>query len=278
MSNRITNKLSSFFLKIFTVGNRFSPKDFFDRLKKYAVEGIGIFIVISSSFYVENKGIEYEMTKSYLEMLYAFKKDIIETKDYADDFLNNLDEEVDIYEKQLEKWSYDNDSVFISSFEDKDGKYYYPPIAYFNNYNPFIPSKRGQKIFEMGGVDFELLNSSISESINEFYDKTLYYLEVNSTSYEKKYIQDFEDRVVKVWARDLDNVNITENEFWIKNRLYLQKDKVIYSLIKFRLNLWEEELYQIGEIRKDLDETLLDVNDLIKVMEDDVYFIYWKLY
>jgi len=103
-------------------------------------------------------------------------------------------------------------------------------------------------------------------------------LEVNSTSYEKKYIQDFEDRVVKVWARDLDNVNITENEFWIKNRLYLQKDKVIYSLIKFRLNLWEEELYQIGEIRKDLDETLLDVNDLIKVMEDDVYFIYWKLY
>lgn len=265
-------------MKIFTVGNRFSVRDFYDRLKKYAVEGIGIFMVISFSFYVENKGGEYEMTKSYLEMLHAFKKDILETKNYADNFMSNLKEEGEIYRLQLDKWNVDNDSVFITSFEDEDGKYFYPPIAYFNNYNPFIPSKRGQKIFEMGGVDFELLNNSVSESINEFYDKTLYYLEENSTSYEKKYIQDFEDRVVKVWARDLDNVNITENEFWIKNRLYLQKDKVIYSLIKFRLNLWEEELYQIGEIRKDLDETLLDVNDLIKVMEDDVYFIYWKLY
>ena len=55
MSYRNTNKFKSFFLKIFTVGNRFSVRDFYDRLKKYAVEGIGIFIVISFSFYVENK-------------------------------------------------------------------------------------------------------------------------------------------------------------------------------------------------------------------------------
>jgi len=278
VSYRNTKKFKSFLLKIFTVGNRFSVRDFYDRLKKYAVEGIGIFMVISFSFYVENKGGEYEMTKSYLEMLHAFKKDILETKNYADNFMSNLKEEGEIYRLQLDKWNVDNDSVFITSFEDEDGKYFYPPIAYFNNYNPFIPSKRGQKIFEMGGVDFELLNNSVSESINEFYDKTLYYLEENSTSYEKKYIQDFEDRIVKVWSSDIGNIELTKNRFWIDNRRYIQKDKVLYNLIKFRLGLWDEELYQLEGIVDDLNSTLEKVETVIQEMEDEVYFVYWKLY
>ena len=278
MSYRNTKKFKSFLLKIVTVGNRFSVRDFYDRLKKYAVEGIGIFIVISFSFYVENKGNEYEMTKSYLEMLHAFKKDILETKNYADNFMSNLKEEGEIYRVQLDKWNVNNDSVFISSFEDKDGKYFYPPLAYFNNYNPFIPSKRGQKIFEMGGVDFELLNNSVSESINEFYDKTLYYLEENSTSYEKKYIQDFEDRIVKVWSSELGKIELTNNQFWIDNRRYIQKDNVLYNLIKFRLGLWDEELYQLEGIVNDLNSTLENVETVIQEMENEVYFIYWKLY
>lgn len=278
MSYRNTNKFRSFFLKIFTVGNRFSLRDFYDRLKKYAVEGIGIFIVISFSFYVENKGGEYEMTKSYLEMLHAFKKDILETKNYAENFMSNLKEEGEIFRVQLDKWNVNNDSVFITSFEDEDGKYYYPPMAYFNNYNPFIPSKRGLKIFEMGGVDFELLNNSVSESINEFYDKTLYYLEENSTSYEKKYIQDFEDRIVKVWSSDLGKIELTKNQFWIDNRRYIQKDNVLYNLIKFRLGLWDEELYQLEDIVNDLNRTLEKVETVIQEMEDEVYFVYWKLY
>lgn len=278
MSYRNTKKFKSFLLRIFTEGNRFSVRDFYDRLKKYAVEGIGIFIVISFSFYVENKGGEYEMTKSYLEMLHAFKKDILETKNYADNFMSNLKEEGEIYRVQLDKWNVDNDSVFITSFEDEDGKYFYPPIAYFNNYNPFIPSKRGQKIFEMGGVDFELLNNSVSESINEFYDKTLYYLEENSTSYEKKYIQDFEDRIVKVWSSDIGNIELTKNQFWIDNRRYIQKDKVLYNLIKFRLGLWDEELYQLEDIVNDLNRTLEKVETIIQEMEKEVYFVYWKLY
>ena len=278
MSYRNTKKFKSFLLKIFTLGNRFSVLDFYDRLKKYAVEGIGIFMVISFSFYVENKGGEYEMTKSYLAMLHAFKKDILETKNYADNFMSNLKEEGEIYRLQLDKWNVDNDSVFITSFEDEDGKYFYPPISYFNNYNPFIPSKRGQKIFEMGGVDFELLNNSVSESINEFYDKTLYYLEENSTSYEKKYIQDFEDRIVKVWSSDIGNIELTKNQFWIYNRRYIQKDKVLYNLIKFRLGLWDEELYQLEGIVDDLNSTLEKVETVIQEMEDEVYFVYWKLY
>ena len=130
----------------------------------------------------------------------------------------------------------------------------------------------------MGGVDFELLNNSVSESINEFYDKTLYYLEENSTSYEKKYIQDFEDRIVKVWSSDLGKIELTKNQFWIDNRRYIQKDNVLYNLIKFRLGLWDEELYQLEDIVNDLNRTLEKVETVIQEMEDEVYFVYWKLY
>jgi hypothetical protein len=263
--------------KLFTLGNKFSLKDFIDRLKKYAVEGIGIFIVISFSFYVENKGTEYEMTKSYLEMLFAFKKDIIETKEYSIDFRDNLKEEVEAYENQLARWNVQNDSIFISSFEDKDGKYFYPPLAYFNNYNPFIPSKRGYSIFKLGGVDFELLNNSISEEINEFYEKTLFYLIENSTDYEKKYIQDFEERIINNWSNDIDVSNLMENDFWIKNRRYIQNDKSMLALIKFRLNLWSEELDQMDEILDGIQVTLDNLNDIIQEMEDDYYFIYWRI-
>jgi len=275
---RNTNKLKSFLLKIFTLGNRFSVTDFYDRLKKYAVDGIGIFIVISFSFYVENKGGEYEMTISYLEMLHAFKKDILETKNYADNFLSGLKEEAEIFRVQLDRWNVNNDSVFITTIEDEDGKYFYPPIGYFNNYNPFIPSKRGQKIFEMGGVDFELLNNSVSEVINKFYDNTIYYLEENSTSYEKKYIQDYEDRIVKVWSSDLGKIELTNNQFWIDNRRYIQKDNALYNLIKFRLSLWDEQLSQLEGIVNDLNTTLENIEIVIQEMEDEVYFVYWKLY
>ena len=218
------------------------------------------------------------MTISYLEMLHAFKKDILETKNYADNFLSIKKDEAEAFRDQLDRWNVNNDSVFITSIEDEDGKHFYPPLGYFTNYNPFVPSKRGKKIFEMGGVDFELLNNSISESINYFYDNALYYIVENSTSYEKKYIQDFEDRIVKVWSSDIGNIELTKNQFWIDNRRYIQKDKVLYNLIKFRLGLWDEELYQLEVIVDDLNSTLEKVETVIQEMEDEVYFVYWKLY
>ena len=46
MSSATSHKKDGFLTKLFTLGNKFSIKDFIDRLKKYAVEGIGIFIVL----------------------------------------------------------------------------------------------------------------------------------------------------------------------------------------------------------------------------------------
>jgi hypothetical protein len=49
------------------------------------------------------------------------------------------------------------------------------------------------------------------------------------------------------------------------------------ALIKFRLNLWSEELDQMDEILDGIQVTLDNLNDIIQEMEDDYYFIYWRI-
>ena len=68
-----------------------------------------------------------------------------------------------------------------------------------------------------------------------------------------------------------------ENDFWIKNRRYIQNDKSMLALIKFRLNLWSEELDQMDGILDGIQVTLNNLNEIIQEMEDDYYFIYWKI-
>ena len=49
------------------------------------------------------------------------------------------------------------------------------------------------------------------------------------------------------------------------------------ALIKFRLNLWSEELDQMDGILDGIQVTLNNLNEIILEMEDDYYFIYWKI-
>ena len=91
-------------ISIFTLGSKFRLIDFTDRLKKYTVEGIGIFIVISFSFYVENSGVEYGVTQNYLQMLNVFKKDLKTGIDHTLSFENDLSEELKWYKDQIERW------------------------------------------------------------------------------------------------------------------------------------------------------------------------------
>lgn len=278
IESKIIKALKIYVKKIFTLGNSFSKKDLIDNIKKYSIEGIGIFIVISFSFYVENKGSEYEVTKSYLEMLEAFKKDLHETLLYATEYSSNLKDETEIYKQQLERWENDNDSIFIATFSDEDGKFFYPPLAYFNNYNPFKPSKRGFSLFRMGGVDFELIDNQISEEINDFYEVTLFYLEENTSTYDKKYIQDFEDQIKKHWSQKIKNIELLKNEFWIENRKIIQADRTVKVLVSLRLALWKDEINQMENITNRLEETLKNVDSKIESMEESFYFIYWQIF
>jgi len=265
-------------ISIFTLGSKFRLIDFTDRLKKYTVEGIGIFIVISFSFYVENSGVEYGVTQNYLQMLNVFKKDLKTGIDHTLSFENDLSEELKWYKDQIERWEIDDDSIFIDSIEDEDEKIFFPPLGYFDNYAPFKPTKRGYNLFQDGGVDFELINSEISNEINRYYDDVLWYLEENSTSYTLEINSEFMSHVQTEWAPKLKDIDLFSNDFWIKNRKFIQADSQLKFLVKRKISLWEDQLYMLEDTEQQLDEIINKVDSVISDMEDDFYFIYWKLF
>ena len=91
----------------------------------------------------------------------------------------------------------------------------------------------------------------------------------NTTSIEALANQ-FIDRVGNKWVYDLDIVDLDDNEFWIKNRSYIQKDKLIkYNLFK-RLELWE---YDIKEQLQAYKQELVESTEML----DSVPFVIVKL-
>jgi len=263
--------------RLFTIGKAFSYRDLFDRTKKYTIEAIGIFIVISFSFYVENKGVEYETTKSYQEMLLAFKKDMLETITNLDEYNNDVSEYKELYDELLTRWEKDNDSVFISKFTDEDGTFAFPTLQFFEDTfrKPF--NTRGYNVFKMGGVDFELMNNELSEKITKFYERDIANIVENTAVYDVEEVDNYKDLVREKWIPELKNIDFSSFDFWIKNRRYFQNDYQLKWIVRARVHLYELILEEMDSTKEELTKTLASVDSIYTKMENDTYFIYWKI-
>ncbi|NDB56377.1 hypothetical protein EB169_11200, partial [archaeon] len=179
-------------------------------------------------------------------------KDLYLTLDYTDEYIEENKYVSEMYRKQYDRWELDNDSIFIDGMDDEeepDGKYYFPPLAYFNNQNPFAVNPNSYNIFKKGTQDFFLINQEISIRITNVYEGLdLKYLIENTNSIEKKIVDQFDDIINNKWAYDLENVDLISNEFWIKNRKYIQNDKTIKKLLFNRLELWDD--YIAGDLQE----------------------------
>ena len=263
--------------RLFTIGKAFSYRDLFDRTKKYTIEAIGIFIVISFSFYVENKGVEYETTKSYQEMLLAFKKDMLETITNLDEYNNDVSENKEFYDELLTRWEKDNDSVFISKFTDEDGTFAFPTLQFFEDTFRKPISTRGYNVFKMGGVDFELMNNELSEKITKFYERDIANIVENTSIYDVEEINNYKDLVREKWIPELKNIDFSSNDFWIKNRRYFQNDFQLKWIVRGRAHVYEMILADMDSTKEELIKTLASVDSIYTKMTNDTYFIYWKI-
>ena len=66
--------------------------------------------------------------------------------------------------------------------------------------------------------------------------------------------------------------------FWIKNRRYIQKDKLIkYNLFK-RLELWEYDIKeQLQAYKQELVESTEMLDSVIAIRDSEIEFIWWVL-
>ena len=270
------------YLKLFTLGKKFSSKTFSDNTKKLLLNALALFVVVTFTFYVESVGDNYENRQKYLDISKKILDELYLVSDYTDTYISQTDNLLPMYKKQIDRWDNDNDSIFIDYFKNKNapnGKYYYAPLGLFTNTKVYNPPRIEYKTFSKGTQDFFLINPEISNRIFELYEGSdIQYLSEETAKNEEKYINQFMDRLENKWVEDLPSVDIESKEFWIKNRKYFQNDKFLKHLFKKRYYLWrfivkDQLSYQNEIIKKDIKS----LDSVIQRMNNEKYFLYWKL-
>jgi hypothetical protein len=270
------------YLKLFTLGKKFSSKTFSDNTKKLLLNALALFVVVTFTFYVESVGDNYENRQKYLDISKKILDELYLVSDYTDTYISQTDNLLPMYKKQIDRWDNDNDSIFIDYFINKNapnGKYYYAPLGLFTNTKVYNPPRIEYKTFSKGTQDFFLINPEISNRIFELYEGSdIQYLSEETAKNEEKYINQFMDRLENKWVQDLPSVDIESKEFWIKNRKYFQNDKFLKHLFKKRYDLWrfivkDQLSYQNEIIKKDIKS----LDSVIQRMNNEKYFLYWKI-
>ena len=263
----------NWFLQLFTIGDRFSVHDFYDRLKKGFVEFLIVFFGVLVSFGVESQGEDFGDRESNIDNLVGLRNEMQDIHSYTEDYIYENQWTIAQYKLLYDQWEDDNENVFI--LLDQEDEEPYSPLSFYNNYNPFNPPRVVYESIKLDGT-FRFLGSKVGRFVNDTYDGTdLKYLILNTDREEKVYVDQFEARVANKWIYELEEVDLYEVDFWIKNRKFIQRDRFLrYNLFK-RLVLWGQIAEQLEEYDGALQNNIRRLDSVIKVKEDQFTFIYW---
>ena len=88
---------------------------------------------------------------------------------------------------------------------------------------------------------------------------------------------DSEDIILKKWIPDLGDVNLKSSKFWLDNQKYLQKDSQLKWIVRERIENYNLILLEMDETIEEINSTYEIVDSISNKMQNDTYFIYWKL-
>ncbi len=275
-----TNK-TPWYIRIFTLGDRFDIQDFWDRFKKSILEFIILVFGVTVSFGIEQQGGESDDRHDGIENLINLREEVDSLLTYTDAYIEQIDWVSKMYLDQYLQWEQNNDSVFISfqlDEQEPDGKYYFPPMGNYSQREPFDPPRVNFDAIKLDGT-FRLLPKKVGLQMTKIYDGVeLKYLIENSGKVEEHLVTQYIDRIANKWVYDLTWVDIEDNEFWIKNRKYVQKDKFVkYNLYK-RVELWEYQIKdQLKVYRNLLEESAQMLDSVIAVRDSEIEIIWWVI-
>ena len=269
----IEKKKLNWFLRIITLGDRFSYQDFYDRIKKGFVEFLIVFFGVLVSFSVENQGEEFGDRESNIDNLVNLRDEMNDIKNYTQEYIEENSWVRSTFQQLYDGWEIKNDSVYV--WIDENDGLPWSPLSIYSNYNPFNPPRVVYEAIKLDGT-FRFLGSEIGRVVNNIYDGTdLKYLMLNTDREEQFYVDQFEDRIATKWIFDLDFIDLYEMDFFVNNRKYIQKDKYLkYNLFK-RLNLWTQVSEQLVEYDVTLTKSIRKLDSVIKVKDDEITIIWW---
>ena len=123
---------------------------------------------------------------------------------------------------------------------------------------------------------FRLLKKELGQMVHNTYDGVdLNYLMRNTDALEAKNIDEFKQRITNVWAMDLDNIDIETMDFWIENRKYIQRDRVMKHILFSRIENWITIKGQLAEYSILLEKSIVNLEKVLKEKEEETVFIWW---
>lgn len=263
----------NWFLRLITLGDRFSYQDFFDRLKKGFVEFLIVFFGVLVSFSVEQQGENFDDREKNVDNLMNLRDELKSMQSYTQEYIGTNEWVTELYRQQYSRWEQDNDSIFI--FYEEDEEFHFPLMAYYTNRDPFNPPRVVYDAIKLDGT-FRFLGSEIGRLVNDNYDGTfLKYLMINTDKEEKTYIEEFTHRLAHQWVFDLNKIDVEDNDFWIENRRYIQQDRFVkYNLFK-RLELWTQINEQLNTYNDLLTNNIRVLDSVINKKEEEWTIIWW---
>jgi hypothetical protein len=225
------------------------------------------------SFGVESQGEDFGDRESNIDNLVGLRDEMQDIQTYTQDYIQENKWIKALYKALYDQWEDNNENVFI--FLDQEDEEPYSPLSFYTNYNPFNPPRVVYESIKLDGT-FRFLGSEVGRFVNDTYDGTdLKYLILNTDREEKVYVDQFEGRVANKWIYELDQIDLYEVDFWIKNRNYIQDDRFLkYNLFK-RLGLWDQISEQLVEYDQTLGDNIKKLDSVIKQKNDQFTFIYW---
>ena len=281
MDNNKDKKPLHWFVRLFTLGERFDIQDFWDRLKKSVVQFILLVFGVTVSFGIEQQGGNSDDREDAIENLTNLRQEVDYLLVYTNTYIEQIDWVSEMYLKQYVRWEDNNDSIFIDFIEDQEepnGKYYFPPMGRYNQRDPFDPPRVSFDAIKLDGT-FRLLPKAVGLQMTKIYDgSALKYLIENTGKVEERLVTQYIDRIASKWVYDLPWVDIDDPAFWIKNRKYVQQDKFVkYNLFK-RVELWEYSIKdQLVDYKTSLEESIKLLDSVLAVRDSEIEFIWWVI-
>ncbi len=281
MDNNKDKKPLHWFVRLFTLGERFDIQDFWDRLKKSVVQFILLVFGVTVSFGIEQQGGNSDDREDAIENLTNLRQEVDSLLVYTNTYIEQIDWVSEMYLKQYVRWKDNNDSIFIDFIEDQEepnGKYYFPPMGRYNQRDPFDPPRVSFDAIKLDGT-FRLLPKAVGLQMTKIYDgSALKYLIENTGKVEERLVTQYIDRIASKWVYDLPWVDIDDPAFWIKNRKYVQQDKFVkYNLFK-RVELWEYSIKdQLVDYKTSLEESIKLLDSVLAVRDSEIEFIWWVI-
>tara|TARA_B110000495_G_C22965224_1_gene566032 strand:+ start:149 stop:1054 length:906 start_codon:yes stop_codon:yes gene_type:complete len=262
----------NWFLKLITLGDRFSMGDFFDRAKKGFVEFLIVFFGVLVSFGVEQKGDDFEDREWNIENLHNLKAEMDSIKVYTLEKQEVLGMVMEAYKDLYETWDSGDKYQFIWIYGKDDYDF---PLEMYTNRDPFNPPRVVYDAIKLDGT-FRFLGSEIGQSVYNTYEgQDLKYLKLNTDKEEEVFTRKFNDRVDSKWVFDLEEIDFDSPQFWIKNREYVENDQYVkYNLFK-RMELWEQTAEQIERYLKVVESSIELVSKEIKIKDAEITIVYW---